>query len=75
MAQWVRELVPQVEVWVFESQPQRTYVVKAGSDSSTAKRSAIGVSVTDPRSDHYKWMPLVEVGMEPSLLNGHKCRA
>ena len=34
--------------WVFESQPRHTYVVKTGSDNSTAKRSAIGVSVTGP---------------------------
>ena len=30
-----------------------------GSDSSTAKRSAIGVSVTGV--DHYEWMPRVKV--------------
>ena len=40
MAQWVRTFAPQAECWVLESQ-----VVKTGSDSSTAKRSAIGVSI------------------------------
>ena len=49
MAQWVRAFAPQAEGWVFESQPRQSYVVKTGSDSSTAKRSAIGVSVTGPR--------------------------
>ena len=39
----------QNEGWMFDSQPRHTYVVKTGSDSSTAKRSAIGVSVTGPR--------------------------
>ena len=34
---------------VGRSQPRQTYVVKAGSDSSTAKRSALGVSDTGPR--------------------------
>ena len=32
-------------------------VVKTGNDSSNAKRSAIGESVTGPRDDHNKWMP------------------
>ena len=35
---------------VFEFQPRQTKVVKTGSDSSTTKRSEIGVSVTGPRS-------------------------
>ena len=36
--------------WVFESQPGQTSVVKIGSKSSTtAKRSATGVSVMGPR--------------------------
>ena len=48
-AQWVRTFTPQAEGWVFESQPRQTQVVKTGSDSSTAKRSALGVSVTGPR--------------------------
>ena len=37
----------QVEGWVFES--QHTLVVKRGNESSTAKRSAVGVSVTGIR--------------------------
>ena len=52
MAQSVRAFVPQAaEYWVFESQTRQTLVVKTGSDSSTAKRSAIhvGVSVTGVR--------------------------
>ena len=60
VAHWVRALGSQAEGLVFESQPRHTYVVKTGSDSSTAKRLAIGVSVTGPRRyDHYKWMPRV----------------
>ena len=43
VAQWVIALAPQAECCVFQSQPQ---VVKTGSDSSTAQRSAIGVSAT-----------------------------
>ena len=39
----------QAEGWVFESLPLQTEVVKTGGDSSTAKHSAIGVSVTGPR--------------------------
>ena len=49
MAQWIRVLALQAEGWVFESQPRQAYVVKTGSDSFTAKRSAIGVSVTGSR--------------------------
>ena len=49
VAQMVRALAPQAEGWVFESQTRHTKVVKTGSDSSIAKRSAIGVSVTGPR--------------------------
>ena len=41
-------LAPKAEGWVFETQPQQTLDVKTGSDSSTAKCSAIGVSVTSP---------------------------
>ena len=44
----VRAITSQTEGWAFESQPRRTLVVKTGIDSSTAKRSAIGVSVTGP---------------------------
>ena len=35
--------------WVLEFQPRQTQVIKTCSDSSTAKRSAIAVSVTGPR--------------------------
>ena len=45
----VRAFASQVEGWVFESQPGQTLVVKTGIDSSTAKSSAIGLSVTGPR--------------------------
>ena len=48
MAQWVRALTLQSEGRGVESQPRQTQVVKTGSDSSTAKRSAIGVSITGP---------------------------
>ena len=41
VAVWVRALAPQG--LVFESQPRYTLLVKTGSDSSTAKRSAIAV--------------------------------
>ena len=44
VAQWVRELAPRAEVWMFES-----YVVKTVSDNSTDKGSALGVSVRGPR--------------------------
>ena len=40
---------PQAEGWVFESQPRQTPVIKTSSDSSTAKRSSVGMSVTGPR--------------------------
>ena len=50
MAQSVRALALQAEGWMFEYQPRRTKVVKTGSDSCTAKRSVIGVSVTGPRT-------------------------
>ena len=58
MAHLVRTFAPQAEVWVFESLLRQTLLVKTGSDSSTAKRSAIGVSVTGPRR-----MPRVTVGV------------
>ena len=56
VVQWVRAFVPQAEWWVFHYHPRQTLVVKTGSDRSTAKRSAIGVSVTGPR----RW-PLLKV--------------
>ena len=46
MAQWVRTFAPLAVGWVFDSQPRHTKVVKTGSDIPTAKRSAIGLSVT-----------------------------
>ena len=45
MAQWVRAFVLQGDGWVFESQARQTLVVKIGSDSFIAKRSAIGIGV------------------------------
>ena len=48
-AQWVRASASHAEGWWFEIQPRQTQVVKTGCDSSTAKSSALGVSVTDPR--------------------------
>ena len=41
VAQSVKAFAPQAVGWVFESQ-----AIKTGSDSSTAKGLAIGVSVT-----------------------------
>ena len=49
VAQSFRVFASHVEGWVFESQPRQTYVVKTGSDSSTAKYLATGVSVTGPQ--------------------------
>ena len=49
VAQRVRAFAPQAEGWVFEFQPRQPEVVKTGSDKSTAKRSALGVSVTGSR--------------------------
>ena len=46
VAQWVRAFAPQAKGWMFESQPRQMQVVKTGSDSSTVKLSALGVSVT-----------------------------
>ena len=48
---------------VFDSLPRQTLDVKTGSDSSTAMRSAIGVSITVLEDDFYKGMPRVTVGM------------
>ena len=49
VAQRVKAFTSQEEDWLFESHPRQTYVVKTGSDISTAKRSSIGVCVTGPR--------------------------
>ena len=46
VAQSVRAFASHAECWVFESHPRQTYVVNTGIDSSTAKRSATGASVT-----------------------------
>ena len=46
VAQSIRALAQQAYGWAFESQPRQTLikVVKTGSDSFIAKRSAIGVT-------------------------------
>ena len=49
MAQSFRAFASHAEGLVFESQPRQTQLVITGSDSSTAKRSAIDVSVTGPQ--------------------------
>ena len=61
VAQSVRALASQAKSWVFESPSRQTLVVKTGSDSSTVKRSTIGVSVTGPRRWPYKRMFRVTV--------------
>ena len=45
VAQMVRAFASHAEDLVFESQPRQTKVVKTGSDSSSAKLLATGVSV------------------------------
>ena len=62
VAQWVRAFVPQAEGLLFESQPRQTLVVKTGSDSSTAKRSAMVWVSLVLQDDNYKQMPRVTVG-------------
>ena len=49
VAQWARAFTQQAEGWVFESQLRQTQVVNTGSDSSTAKRAAIGGNVRGPQ--------------------------
>ena len=49
MAQWARAFASQVDGWVFEYQLRQTQVVKTGSDSLGAKRSAISANVAGPR--------------------------
>ena len=62
MGQWVRAFVLQAEAWVFGSHPRQ--VVKTGSDSSTAKLSAIDVSVTAHiGDDHFKRMSRITEGV------------
>ena len=48
-ASWVRVLAQQAEGWYSNPSRDKPKSSKTGSDSSTAKRSAIGVSVTGPR--------------------------
>ena len=60
MAQWVRAFASKEEGCVFESQStDLSRQFKTGSDSSTAKRSAIGVL----RDGHYERIPRVTVGV------------
>ena len=54
VAQAVRAFAPQAEGWVLESQPQQTFVVKTGFNSSTL----LG-------DDHHKQMSCVTVSMAP----------
>ena len=80
VAQWVRAFASQVKGCVFESQPRRTKVLKTGSDSSDAKRSAIGVchgssEITIINGYHVSPVLLVWHANEPPLLNNHECRA
>ena len=56
VAQSVRPFASHAEGWVFKSQPRQTSVLKTFSDSSTAQRSAKGVSVII--YDHYKGRPV-----------------
>ena len=49
VAQSVRAFNLHATGWMLESQPQQTEVVKTGGDISTARRSAIVVSVMEPR--------------------------
>ena len=63
MAQSVRAFASNANGWEFESQPQQTQVVKEGSDSSTAKRSATGVSILVIEDDNFKRMLGVTVGV------------
>ena len=49
LAPSVRAFAPQAEIWVFESQPRPTLVVKSGSYRSTAKRLSIDASFTGSR--------------------------
>ena len=62
VAQWVRAFALQAKGWVFQSQPWKTEVIKTGSDLSTAKRLAIGVSVMGPRSIGQNLQPFTSNG-------------
>ena len=63
VAQWIRAFAPKAEVWVFESQPRQTQLAKTGSDSSTAKRSALWCECHTSSEMTYKRMPRVTEGM------------
>ena len=65
---WVNASPSQAKGWEFESQTRQTEVIKTGSDSSTAKLSALGVWVSRVlENNHYKRMPRVTVGVARSL--------
>ena len=51
VAQSVEAFALHAEGWVLESHPRQVWVVKTGSDSSTAKHSTTGATGTGPR----KW--------------------
>ena len=86
LAQWVRTLAPQAEGRVFESLPRQTKVVKTGSNSFTANRSAVGASVTGPRilitinefpvsrqrtlTAQWPWVPSIGQNLQPFSLSG-----
>ena len=62
----------------FDRRSGQTKVIKSVGDGSTAQRSAIGVSVTVPRDDHYKGLARVTVDVarqNPLLRDGHERRA
>ena len=61
MGQSVRAFALQAEGRLFESRQRQTQVVKTGSNRTTAKCLAIGVSVTVFGDDHYKQMSRVTV--------------
>ena len=48
VAQGALAFTSRAKGWMFEIQPRQNLVVKISRDSSTAKRSAIGVSVLGP---------------------------
>ena len=68
MAQSVRAFASHAVGKVFESQPRRTQIVKTGSDSSSAKCSAIGVSVT------VKWHMIIFSYSKINWLIHNKCK-
>ena len=46
ISEWVIALAPQAECFVFDSRSRKTSVIKTGSNSSTAKRSAVDETFT-----------------------------